>query len=158
MKATIAQDLHNALTEPNIQLKNLSVDPYMKTIRLIKKLALFLDERASDIQTLITEYNKEFNEKIKSQKFKDAAKKKEEELTAEETELLSIRPPVQALPNNMLSGPEDFIEKVNAINNRELKFKKDELNYVGDGKVFKALAENVSPQHQTILYDHLFKQ
>lgn len=158
MKTFLAESLHNALSDHGLQIKNLSVDPYMKTIKLIKKLQSFLEERAEDIQTLVKEYNKDYTVIIKSKAFVDAQKKKEEELTPDEQELLKTKPAVVALSAGRLSGPSDFIDKVNAINDRELKFKKDELNYIGDGKIFKATVENASTNNQAILYDFLFKQ
>lgn len=157
MKTQPAESLHAALTDQNIQLKYLSVDLYMKTIKLIKKLSAFLDERAEDIQTLIKEYNKDFNEKVRSDKFKNLIKKSQDELTPEEKEFITVKPAVQTLGNNMLSGPVDFVEKVEAINNRELKFKKEELNYISDSKTFKALAEQLPTEKQIILYEFLFK-
>lgn len=157
MKTNEAENLQAALTDRGLQLKDLSVDVYMKTIKLVKKINEFLEERATDINDLIKEYNKEFIEKTKTTAYTEAKKKEETQRTPEEVELLSINPVVTAV-GNRLSGPPDFIEKVEAINARELKLKKDELNYIGNGKVFKTVVENASVAAQAVLYEYLFKQ
>lgn len=157
MKTHEAENLQAALTDRGLQLKDLSVDAYMKTIKLVKKINEFLEERATDINDLIKEYNKEFIERVKTTAYTEAKKKEETQRTPEEVELLSINPVVTAV-GNRLSGPPDFIEKVEAINTRELKLEKDELNYIGDGKVFKTVVENASVTAQAVLYEYLFKQ
>lgn len=157
MKTNLAEQFSLAITDAGIQLKNLDVDSYMKTVKLMKKVSVLLDENAADIQTLIKEYNKEFLELIKSDNFKDAVKKKTEALTAEEVILLETRQPV-TLNNGILTGPNDFVEKIQAIKNKELKLEKEETNFISDAKIFKAFAENTSSNNQAVLFDTLFKK
>jgi hypothetical protein len=158
MKTQEVESLYKAVSDSNIQLKHLSVDDYMRSIKLTKRMSEFLQERTDDIQALIKEYNKEFEAFAKSAEVRDIAKKDKESLTPEEQEILSRKAPVQVLPQGLLQGPEDFIDKVNAIHDREFKTKKDELNFIKDSKVFKAVIENTTPSNQVVLYEFLFKQ
>lgn len=158
MKAIEAEILQSALTDPKIELKHLDVDAYMKTIKLVKRMSTFLAERASDIRSLINEYNKSFNELVKSEKYKLVLAKDKDSLTTEEQELLNKKAPIQIDEKGFVVGPEDFIDKISAIQNRELKLKKEELNFVKDAKIFKAVVENVSTGAQSALYEFLFKQ
>lgn len=158
METQQAESLQAAMTSESIQLKNLDVNDYMKAIKLIKKLSSFLDERTTDVQTLIKEYNKEYTEKTKSEKFKAAQKKEKEALTPEEQELLSIKPAVQVYERGLLSGPSDFVEKIESINKRKIKLEKADLNFIKDSTVFKSVVENVPANQQVVLYEFLFKQ
>lgn len=153
-----AESLQIALTDGGVNLKNLDVDSYMKTIRLSKKLSTFLQERTSDIQDLIKEYNKEYITKTKSKEFQAAREIKEEDRSPEQKQLLTLKPVVQVQPNGVLYGPTDFIEKVEAINARELKTKKEELNFISDSKIFKSVFDGATTNNQIVLYEFLFKQ
>jgi hypothetical protein len=158
MKTHEVENLQAAITDKGVSLKNLGVDEYMKTLRVTKKVSAFLDERTNLIQELVKEYNKEYQEKIKSPEFQALAKKKADELTPEQVEFLSIQPPVQQAQVGTLSGPFDFVDKVERINKQTLDFKKDELNFITDSKIFKAVVEGASVANQAVLYEYLFKQ
>jgi hypothetical protein len=157
MKHPNVERFNAALQDEGILLKHLSVSDYMKTMDLNKKVTSYLEGVAALTQTLIKEYNKNFNETSKSEEFKKAVEKKNEgkELTESEQKLLEVKPSV-TLSNNILSGPIDFIDKLNAIRDIELKIEND-LNYISDQKLFKSVVENASPQNQMILFEHLFK-
>lgn len=157
MKYLEAEKLNAALQDQGVLFKFLSVPDYMKGMDLIKKISIYLSDIAEKINTLIKEYNKEFVDKTKTDTYKKAIEKKttDKELTSEEKELLDLRPAVD-IRNHVLSGPTDFIDKVNAFREIELDLKND-LNFVSDQKIFKAMVENASPQNQAILFEYLFK-
>lgn len=158
MKTEKAELLQNAFKDKGLQLKHLGVSDYMTTLELTKSLFEFVKEQGDTIQSVINDYNKDYNEKVKSPEYKEALKKKAsgETLSQEDTALLAVRPTVNNLPNNQVSGPFDFIDKINSIREKEFKTKK--LNYISDEKAFKAVVENASFESQSILHQYLFSR
>lgn len=150
--------LSKALNDPGVQLKHLKVEDYMSVLKLTNAVNDFLEKQGRDIEKLVADYNKDYNQLVRTPEYQAAKSKKlekKEELTEAETELLDKKPVVLTLPGGMLQGPFDFIDKVNKI--REATLTKVPKNFISDQKVFKAVVENASVENQRVLFEYLFK-
>ncbi len=151
--------LNDALKDGGIQLKHLSTEDYLETMKLMRQLFNHFEEVTKDVQTTVNEYNKEYDDRVK--KIREAAgskkttKLKDEELSAEDKAFLETKPPV-TINKGLLRGPLDFIEKVNKIQAREPK--KLKLNFLSDAETFKKVVENANSENQLVLYENLFKK
>jgi hypothetical protein len=158
MKTPEAEQLNRALKDQGLQLKHLSIDSYMDSVKISKSVKEFLTNQAEIIQSLIDEYNKEYFEKVKSQEYKDAILKKEseQELTSEEKTLTELRPTVEVIEKGIVTGPQDFLAKIKQLREDELKDVK--VNFISDASSFKKATENATIDNQITLYKYLFKE
>ena len=157
MKYLEVEKLYMALQAENVMLKHLTAPDYLKVLQLTKKVSNYINGITENINSLIKEYNKTVIDRTKTQEFKDILKKKKEgkELTSDEQEEIEVDLPVKVLQNGTMTGPSDFIDKVCQI--REEDLKDIETNFLTDLKIFKAIAENATPETQIVLFEHLFK-
>jgi len=118
--------LHIAINDEKILFKFLGFSDYMKVLGLMKEVGAYLQNISENINNLIKDYNKGQAE------------------------------PVVKVDGGMMTGPTDFIEKVNALREQELVVK--ELNFLSDPEVFKSVVENAAPSNQLTLFQYLFKK
>lgn len=117
--------LHIAINDEKILFKFLVFSDYMKVLGLMKEIGAYLQGISENTNNLIKDYNKGQAE------------------------------PVVKVDVGMMTGPTDFIEKVNSLREQELAVK--ELNFLSDPEVFKSVVENAAPSNQLVLFQHLFK-
>jgi hypothetical protein len=162
MQTLQAEKFYNALNDKGIELKHLSAEDYIKVLNVSKILSSFIVSVSENVSRLIQDYNKPFLELRKTPEYLTAAVKQKEsrssELTDKEIELLEVAPVINLDSRGIATGPIDAIEKIQKIREVEVKFKKDELNFVKDAKVFKQVVENASFESQTILFEYLLKK